>query len=567
MKRQLCSTVPCRIKTFLLFIACLTGIYTSQASSEIPEREINRLLKELDATLDNSAIFVEARKSRITLLEEMLSNKSMSDEQRYQINLSLYHEYSSFRFDESLACLQANIDVARRLGSRDKLDETNIMLAWLYTMAGMYFEAGEIFEKSIDLATLSPSLRTKYYLAKQNLYHELAHYSKQEQIIEDAWRQYRHYSELLFGGGISGIDNQSFDAECSHGVYLMSQGKFDQAEQLYKHLLEQTEPQTHDYAIVTYRLGEICDQTKRPDEMVCWYARSAIADIHSATKDNASLCSLANQLFGRNDIMRAFRYIRCSMDDAIFYNAKLRPWQVAASMPYIESAAQEMVAQREKQMRTFTLIISILVICLFVACVYLWRLYRQTRENQEILRERHRQVDAYNHELSELNKAISEANHVKEEYIGLFLSICSSYIDRLADYQRNVRRKLTAGKIAELQKEASSSALVNEETKKFYEMFDTAFLRLYPTFVEDFNSLLEDSEHIVLHKGELLNTELRIFALIRLGITDSSKIASLLRYSVNTIYNYRAKVKNKSKYQRDDFEERVKHISSFKIAE
>ena len=104
MKRQLCSTVPCRIRTFLLFIACLTGIYTSQASSEIPEREINRLLKELDATLDNSAIFVEARKSRITLLEEMLSNKSMSDEQRYQINLSLYHEYSSFRFDESLAC-------------------------------------------------------------------------------------------------------------------------------------------------------------------------------------------------------------------------------------------------------------------------------------------------------------------------------------------------------------------------------------------------------------------------------------------------------------------------------
>ena len=561
MKRQLCSTVPCRIRTFLLFIACLTGIYTSQASSEIPEREINRLLKELDATLDNSAIFVEARKSRIALLEEMLSNKSMSDEQRYQINLSLYHEYSSFRFDESLACLQANIDVARRLGSRDKLDETNIMLAWLYTMAGMYFEAGEIFDNAIDLATLSPSLRTKYYLARQNLYHELSHYSKQEQTIVEAKKMYDYYAELLFAGGGSAADGEDFEVANSRGIHLIEHGRYDQAEKLYKRLLEKTEPQTHEYAIVTYRLGEIWD------EMVCWYARSAIADIHTATKDNASLCSLANQLFGRNDIMRAFRYIRCSMDDAIFYNAKLRPWQVAASMPYIESAAQEMVAQREKQMRTFTLIISILVICLFVACVYLWRLYRQTRENQEILRERHRQVDAYNHELSELNKAISEANHVKEEYIGLFLSICSSYIDRLADYQRNVRRKLTAGKIAELQKEASSSALVDEETKKFYEMFDTAFLRLYPTFVEDFNSLLEDSEHIVLHKGELLNTELRIFALIRLGITDSSKIASLLRYSVNTIYNYRAKVKNKSKYQRDDFEERVKHISSFKIAE
>lgn len=566
MKRQLCPTVTCRIRTFLLFIACIAGVCSTYASSEVPEREINRLLKELDATLDNASLFVEARKSRIALLEEMLADKSMSDEQRYQINLSLYDEYSSFRFDESLACLQNNIEVAQRLGSRDKLDETNIMLAWLYTMAGMYFEAGEIFDKSVDLEKLTPSLLTKYYLARQNLYHELARYSKQEQIIEDAWRQYRHYSELLFGGGISGSGHESFDTACSHGVYLMSQGKFDQAEQLYKRLLEQTEPQTHDYAIVTYRLGEICDQTNRPDEMVCWYARSAIADIHSATKDNASLCSLANQLFGRNDIMRAFRYIRCSMDDAIFYNAKLRPWQVAASMPYIESAAQEMEAQQARQLRTFTIIISILVICLFIACVYLWRLYQQTRENQEKLRERHRQVDAYNHKLSEMNKAISESNHVKEEYIGLFLSICSSYIDRLIDYQRNVRRKLTTGKVAELQKEVSSSSLVEEETKKFYDMFDTAFLQLYPTFVEDFNSLLEDSEHIVLHKGELLNTELRIFALIRLGITDSSKIASLLRYSVNTIYNYRAKVKNKSKYRRDDFEERVKHISSFKIA-
>ncbi len=553
--------IPFRLR-YLRTAAATVLVAVSACSWQVKAEELEPLLQRLDTALKEKETYVEARKSRISMLEEMLSRSNVDDEQYYSINMQLYHEYEAFRFDESMTCLNKNLEIAKRLRSHDKINETYIMLASLYTNAGMYFEANEIFSHHIDTLRISDEQRTAYYLARQKLCFELGCYSKEKQIVEQSFRQYHYYASLLLKNPDS--DDAPFNVRLFRLQHMITECRFDEAERLGLDMLDEYADSTHQYAIITYNLGVICDKTERREEMAAWYARSAFADVCTATKDNASLCSLANQLFGMHDVMRAFRYIRVSMDDAIFYNAKLRPWQVAASMPHIEQAAQELELSRMRQTRTYTIIISVLLFALVIACVYLYRLYARARRNQRMLRERNEQIDKQNNELSCLNSEIIEANHVKEEYIGLFLSICSEYIDRLIESQRNVRRKLSSGKVAELQREVSSFDMVEEETKRFYKIFDTAFLSLYPTFVEDFNSLLVDSEHIEPHKGELLNTELRIFALIRLGITDSSKIASLLRYSVNTIYNYRAKVKNKAKHDREDFEEQVKHIGSFR---
>lgn len=551
---------PLRLR--MAVVAALSALSACTCIWPVQADELEPLLQRLDTALQERETYVEARKSRISMLEEMLTRSSVDDEQYYSINTQLYHEYEAFRFDESMACLNKNLEVAKRLRSHDKINETYIMLASLYTNAGMYFEANEIFAHHIDTMRISDEQRTAYYIARQKLCFELGCYSKEKQIVEQSFRQYHYYASQLLRNPDS-VDDP-FNVRLFRLQHMITECRFDEAEALGLEMLKEYADSTHQYAIIAYNLGVICDKTERREEMAAWYARSAFADVCTATKDNASLCSLANQLFGMDDIMRAFRYIRISMDDAIFYNAKLRPWQVASSMPHIEQAAQELELSRMRQTRTYTIIISVLLFSLIIACVYLWRLYARARRNQNMLRERNEQIDKQNNELSNLNDEIIEANHVKEEYIGLFLSICSEYIDRLIESQRNVRRKLSAGKVAELQREVSSFDMVEEETKRFYKIFDTAFLSLYPTFVEDFNSLLDDSERIEPHKGELLNTELRIFALIRLGITDSSKIASLLRYSVNTIYNYRAKVKNKAKHDREDFEEQVKHIGSFR---
>lgn len=196
------------------------------------------------------------------------------------------------------------------------------------------------------------------------------------------------------------------------------------------------------------------------------------------------------------------------------------------------------------------------------------KLIRQTKYELEQLNS---DLNAYVAKLTEQNEKqnnlidqLYEANAVKEQYIGLFLMIGSNYIDRLKDYQRLVRKRLNNGAVNELKQEVSQSTLVDDAMEEFYATFDNAFLSLYPTFVDDFNALLRDEEQITLKNDGQLNTELRIFALIRLGITDSSRIASLLRYSVNTIYNYRAAVKNRAKISRENFEEQIKQISNFK---
>ena len=170
------------------------------------------------------------------------------------------------------------------------------------------------------------------------------------------------------------------------------------------------------------------------------------------------------------------------------------------------------------------------------------------------------ELQTLNDKLAAINIDLREANAVKEEYIALFLSMCSDYIEKLTTLQRNVRRKLSQGKGAELEREMSSSSIMDEELQNFYDMFDNAFLHLYPNFVDEFNALLRPETRVEPKRGERLNTELRIFALIRLGISDSSRIAALLRYSVNTIYNYRARTKSNAIGDRDSFEERIKTI-------
>jgi hypothetical protein len=167
-----------------------------------------------------------------------------------------------------------------------------------------------------------------------------------------------------------------------------------------------------------------------------------------------------------------------------------------------------------------------------------------------------------NTQLNATNKTLLEANIIKEEYIGRYMDQCSVYIDKLDDYRRLLNKTATAGKIEDLLQALKSKQFIEDELKEFYTNFDSTFLQLFPTFVEEFRTLLIDDEEIQIKQGELLNTELRIFALIRLGITDSVKISHFLRYSLSTIYNYRTKLRNKAAGPRDEFEMNVMQIGT-----
>ena len=258
---------------------------------------------------------------------------------------------------------------------------------------------------------------------------------------------------------------------------------------------------------------------------------------------------------------RAYQYMRFSWNATKFYNARLRSWQSADVLSLIDKTYQAMIEKQNDRLQQNLLLITALLVLLIVALGYI---YRQMKKLADA---RNKQLNGLNEELRQMNSCLSstnielsESNQIKEEYIARFIKLCSTYINRLDAYRRMVNKKVSAGQIAELLKITRSQDALDEELEELYANFDTAFLHLFPNFVGKFNDLLQENEQILPKKGELLNTELRIFALIRLGIEDSSQIAEFLRYSVNTIYNYRAKVRNKARGSREDFDDLVRKI-------
>lgn len=546
----------------LLTLGSVFTATTSSAQSDI--------LADLDRTLDSSQSFVDAHSLNIKGIEDMLLQSDLSLTQRYNICDRLYDEYFAFQFDKAMAMLDERYRLAKAMNNHNLVADVHIDRAMLYTISGMYFEASDILEDDIDTLMLNSKQLIAYYNVQQRFHSDFWHYTTDVEARNRSGQKRVYYRNRIL--------ELTPDTDLLHRSITIrnysERGEWHKADSLNRMVLSTLSSDVHEFAMYAYDQARICEAMERRDEMIEWFARSAITDIRTATKDNASLCSLAQVLLERNDIERAFRYVTISLNDALFYNAKLRPWQISGIMPNIEKAYQEKqrkqseeLKRQEEHSRHLAIIISVLAIALLGICCYMATLVLRLGKNARKIGEMNEHIAGSNNELKTLNDKLEainvdlrEANAVKEEYIALFLSMCSDYIEKLSTYQRNVRRKLSQGKSAELERELSSSSIMDEELQNFYDMFDNAFLNLYPNFVEEFNALLKPDTQIELKRGERLNTELRIFALIRLGICDSSRIAALLRYSVNTIYNYRARTKNNALSNRDTFEERVKTI-------
>jgi hypothetical protein len=248
------------------------------------------------------------------------------------------------------------------------------------------------------------------------------------------------------------------------------------------------------------------------------------------------------------------------MEDALLCNARIRTLEISKIIPIINSAYDQKTTQEKEQLLWFSIIISVLSIVLVVALLYIYEQLKALAKARESLKQINNELKKVNDDLNSLNEELSESNLVKEEYIGYVFNICSLYITKLDDFRKKVNLKIQVGQTKELFNLTNSSSFVSDELKEFYRNFDTIFLHLYPDFVNEFNSLLVDGEKVLPREGELLSPELRIYALVKLGISDSVKIASFLHYSPQTVYNYRLKIRNKAKGLREDFPKAVKEI-------
>jgi cell division protein FtsB len=318
----------------------------------------------------------------------------------------------------------------------------------------------------------------------------------------------------------------------------------------------------HIKAMLAYNFALAYRQKNDKKQELLWLTISSINDLRSVTKEYISLRSLAFELYESGDIDRAQKYMKCSLEDALFCNARLRTFEISNLMPFIDNAYQHVTKTRQRLLTIFVIVVSALLVFLLLA---IGRVYRQMKK----LTLARKELSLVNDKLSELNNmllknnnSLTEANIIKEEYIVKYMDQCSLYIDKMDEYRRNLHKTATTGKLEDLILKVKSKDFIEDVIHEFYQNFDRTFVQLFPGFVEELNLLLMPEERIHLKPGQLLNLELRIYALVRLGINDSVKIAAFLRCSTNTIYNYRTRNRNNALGDRDSFEDNVTQIGA-----
>jgi hypothetical protein len=321
------------------------------------------------------------------------------------------------------------------------------------------------------------------------------------------------------------------------------------------------------YGYSAYTLAMAYGKLGDLDNKAYYLAKSAMSDIVNGVRENASLRELAFLLFKSGDLKRAYKYVKIAMEDALFSKAKLRSYEVLQILPLIDSEYNDMRNKMSRDMLYFEVILSAMILTLIVFLIFILKQKKKLEaanvKNEQInkqLIDLNDKLIKSNEEVLLINKKLESFTNAQKEYIVHYLKLSSEYIGKIDDFRKSLYKKALSENKDDIIKDLRSKEFINTELKLFYEDFDKAFLDLYPNFIEQFNELLKDDEKIELKHDELLNSELRVFALIRLGITESEHIAKFLRYSVTTIYNYRVKMRNKARIPRDEFKEAVKRI-------
>lgn len=551
------------MKNIIIFL-CLCTICMCRLHAADSSRADSLLLK-LDQAIKERPIYMEQKELKLVELKRQL-HRQIPDEERFAILGTLLDEYRSFNTDSALHMAEEREQIAIRLGNREYIDNARMNKADVLGMTGMYKEVMDLM-RNIHIDRLPVDIHPYYYHIYRTVYGLMADYAVtayEKKLYTELTDKYRD-SLLLVNK-----DNLLIHTLIQSDQYNV-RNEYDKAIRLLTDYLALQKDYEHDVAICAYTLSESYrlkgDKEKEKEYLIV----SAMADMKTAVREYISLRKLAVLLYQEGDIERAYSYVKICMEDAAACNARLRKLENLEIFPIINDAYQQKTEKQQEQMKWALVSISLLSLFLLLAIFYVYKQMkkvaaarREVIDANKRLKELNDELHLSNAQLKEANHSIAENSYLKEEYIGRYMDQCSVYLEKMDNYRRSLGKIAATGNVEELYKNIKSSKFIEGELKEFYTNFDNTFLQLFPTFVEDFNALLADDEQISLKAGERMNTELRIFALIRLGITDSVKIAQFLRYSVTTIYNYRTKVRNKAAGDRDLLEQEVMTIGKSK---
>ena len=548
-----------------LIFALLTLLPFIVATAATPI-DLEEEYRKLDKAIDLTDQYVQERENRIRAYKTARANID-NDRAEYELNRSLYEEYRPYMSDSAIHYIGRCIKLAERMGNSTQTEECRLLLAYQCIESGMYHEASDILNSVNENGINDANNQRRYYITMAHLYQELDYYCRVPYLQGEYYAKHDHYKNLINNDRLSTNDDEALQIkELEHFSAGDAAGALKYSDQR----LQQVQKGSHQYAIVAFY--RYLDYSLAGDSVQAryWVTQSALSDVENAVMDQGAMWELANLLMGDGDIERAYRYIHFAWQCANKFNTLKRNNQISPVLTAISDNYEASLKRANRWLAVLAGVLSLLA-ALFLGILFysnsqrkkLARARNELSESNTQLAQLNSQLSDLNSQVRQTNLKLNESNRVKDEYVGRFIHLCSFYIDRLDEMRKCVNKMVKSKDLDALHKFTGDSELRDNNLNELYEIFDSTFLHLFPNFVNDFNALLRPECRVTLPDPETLNTDVRIFALIRLGIEDSSRIAEFLHYSVNTIYNYRAKIKNGALDDRDTFEARVKSIGMY----
>lgn len=528
-----------------LWLCCLP-LFALAQSHAAPTTE--ELLQQIDRAIDQKAATRANYEAQLQAMKRRATQQSW--EARIATYQQLFRAYAHFQSDSALAYLDrieetvANSDDAAMLSQWCRIGRAEV-----YGVMGLYKSAAALQEKTrVDVQ--NKKLQLYYYQVARSVYGWMADYGEVGESRQQLLQLTANYRDSILL-----VETNATNRAIVQADKLLNEGNLQAGRERCLRTLAQADPLQHSYLFAL--LADISKAANNSDEYLYYLAQAALSDLRRGVTEYRALLQLAAELSERGEVSRAYTYLLCAMDDANFCKARLRSFEAANVFPIINGAHKEQLQTRQTITTVVVVFSSIIVLLLSSFVILLRKKMRQLAHARQEITEALAAVREVNEALVAANQQLSTTDKVKETYIARYLQRCRGYIDTLDEYRRELLKLAKAKNYAQLTERLQSAEQLTKEEQAFYADFDEAFVTLFPKFIDNFNALLPAEAQVHPKRDEILNTELRIFALIRLGVTDSNRIAHFLNYSVPTIYSYRSRLRNKSLLEKSEFDQAV----------
>lgn len=539
---------------WLLLTVSFVSATLNLSASAMSRDRVEAAYVQLDQAIAQAPQYIAVRQQRIDKVKKQLA-ATRDIRRQYALCYQLYELYNPYVLHDAALYLSHCINLAEKMGNHLEADYNRARLAHFLIGGGFYDEARE-YLSAMSPGRLDKKGRMLYDEAARTLYGELSFYTTLPNLKA-------HYDSLT---GYYENAMMKLLPKNSPTYYMTRQNQLSAVRQgaaalkLNNEWLRQTPTDSHGFAMVTLYRYLAYKALKDTTQMMYWVTVSAISDIEHGVTDQGSIWELTNQLMLHGDMERAYRYISFASRCANTFGARQRKWQVAPLLAYLADNYKTSSEQSHTRLLFSLVALSIFFIFTLLLLFITIKQRNHVKQTRNLLYESNAQIKDSNERLAESNERLADSNRVKEEYIGRFLEMISLYVNRMDQLKKRSLRYLKNRQWSDLEEMMHGKDDSDEDIVELYKNFDSAFIHLFPNFVGDLNALLRPDAQLSVERDGQLSTSIRIFALIRLGICDSSKIAEFLHYSVNTIYNYRARVKKGAIGNKEDFEDKVKMI-------